>query len=232
VAHEVNNPLSYVKSNVTWARQELARAGDQALELVQALAESETGLARIQSIVADLRAFAREDDAPATCDAVQAAREALRLAAIRLARAAAMTPDLPDGSRWVCMSRTRLVQALVNLLVNAADALEGTGRRNGHIVVRLEDAPDHVVLSVADDGPGLSPEAAEHLFEPFFTTKGALGTGLGLALTREYVEHYGGSVEAGAAPGGGALFTLRLRRPSPDEEPSLTPAPVSRTGTP
>ncbi len=232
VAHEINNPLSYVKSNVTWTRQALARAGDDAFDLVQALAESETGLARIQSIVADLRAFARDDDAPETCDAVQAAREALRLAAMRVARAAITTAALPDDQRRVRMSRTRLVQALVNLIVNAADALEGAGRRDGHIVVRLEDTADHVVLSVADDGPGLSPEAEAHLFEPFFTTKGALGTGLGLALTREYVEHYGGSVEAGARPGGGALFTLRLRRSEPGEEPTVTPAPVSRTGTP
>jgi C4-dicarboxylate-specific signal transduction histidine kinase len=221
-----------VKSNVTWTRQALARAGDDALELVQALAESETGLQRIQSSVADLRAVAREDDAPETCDAVQATQEALRLATIRVARAAATTVALPEGPRRVRMSRTRLVQALVNLIVNAADALEGAGRRDGHIVVRLEDAAEHVVLSVTDDGPGLSPEAAAHLFEPFFTTKGALGTGLGLALTREYVEHYGGAIEAGAAPGGGALFSLRLQRPPADEEPADTPPPISRTGTP
>ena len=229
-AHEVNNPLSYVKSNVTWVRQALARNGDDTVELVQALAESETGLARIQAIVADLRAFSRGDLARTeTCDPAQAVHEAVRLASMRVGRAARVSAAVPRAARPVRMSRTRLVQALVNLLVNAADAVEGAGRCDGHVTVKLVDDADHVVVSVADDGPGIPPSVAGHLFEPFFTTKGAQGTGLGLALTREYVERYGGTVEASDAPGGGAVFTLRLARAAaPEQGPNDA---VSRTGT-
>ena len=231
VAHEVNNPLSYVKSNVTWARQALARSGDEAVELVEALAESETGLARIQAIVADLRSFSRDDEARTeTCDPAQAAHEAVRLASIRVARAANVVTEVPRTARAVRMSRTRLVQALVNLLVNAADALEGAGRRDGRVTVTLVEETDHVVVRVADDGPGIPADVAAHLFEPFFTTKGTLGTGLGLALTREYVEHYGGTVEASNAPGGGAVFTLRFAAAAGAARPGPREA-VSRTGT-
>jgi signal transduction histidine kinase len=98
--------------------------------------------------------------------------------------------------------------------------------------VTLVDETDHVAVRVADDGPGIPPDVAAHLFEPFFTTKGARGTGLGLALTREYVERYGGSIEVSEAPGGGAVFTLRLAAAATaGAAPMDRREAVNRTGT-
>jgi signal transduction histidine kinase len=94
---------------------------------------------------------------------------------------------------------------VVNLVKNAVEA--------GHTVrVRARAQNGEAVLEVADDGPGLSPDARQHLFEPFFTTK-PNGTGLGLPTSRRYVEAHGGTIEAAVAPDlGGALFRVRIPR--------------------
>ena len=97
---------------------------------------------------------------------------------------------------------------LLNLLLNALDALGGSGK----ISVRAHPAGDDaVLLCVQDDGPGLAPEIAEHLFEPFSTTKPpGQGTGLGLAVAHTIVESLGGRICAHNAEQGGACFELRL----------------------
>jgi two-component system sensor histidine kinase TtrS len=91
---------------------------------------------------------------------------------------------------------------LVNLIKNAVEA-----GRTVEVTVRAEHG--EAIVEVADDGPGLSPEAREHLFEPFFTTK-PNGTGLGLPTSRRFVEAHGGSIDVGPSPLGGALFRVRL----------------------
>jgi C4-dicarboxylate-specific signal transduction histidine kinase len=115
-----------------------------------------------------------------------------------------------SSSLWLLAETGPLSQVLVNLLLNAAQAMAGKGR----IVVRTEQvgATGHVV--VEDEGPGLSAAAKERLFEPFFTTKAAgKGTGLGLAVSRHLLSQFEGALEASDRPGGGARFTIALRVP-------------------
>lgn len=222
VAHEVNNPLSYVKTSLGVVSELTAPLdlppADRA-ELSEAVADALDGLGRIQAIVADLRAFARGDDERLDCcDASQAIEEAMRVASVRVSGVARLVADIPAAERPVAMPRSRLVQALVNVLVNAADAIEQG--RGGRVCVTVRDEAHACAIDVEDDGPGIPPAVAARLFEPFFTTKGAKGTGLGLSLSREYLARYGATIAHGPAPSGGALFTLRLplarpRAPSP-----------------
>jgi C4-dicarboxylate-specific signal transduction histidine kinase len=101
----------------------------------------------------------------------------------------------------------RLAQVFLNLLLNAADAMEGRGPVT--IDARAEGAS--VVVDVADRGPGIPPEHLPRVFEPFFSTKvPGRGTGLGLAVCHGIVSSFGGEIDAGNAAGGGALITLRL----------------------
>jgi C4-dicarboxylate-specific signal transduction histidine kinase len=180
-------------------------------ELDGAVADALEGIGRIQSIVADLRAFARGDeDRLDCCDATQAVEEALRMASVRVSRVARVVPDITPGERRVAMPRGRLVQALVNVLVNAADAIEAG--RGGRVRVAVRDEPLACAIEVEDDGPGVPPDLAARLFEPFFTTKGPKGTGLGLSLSREYLARYGATIAHAPAPSGGALFTVRVPR--------------------
>jgi len=115
-------------------------------------------------------------------------------------------PDLPV----TVADPSAIKQVILNLLKNAADALEETG---GTVRISAEASPDGraVVVAVADDGPGIDPELRERIFEPFVTTKAAgRGTGLGLAICRRIAEAHHGTLEVGAGPSRGAVFTLRL----------------------
>jgi signal transduction histidine kinase len=105
-----------------------------------------------------------------------------------------------------------LVSALVNLIVNAIDAVGPTG---GTIMLRTGEANGGSFLEVEDDGPGMPPDVEKRVFEPFFTTKGAEGTGLGLAMVYATVQRHGGSVTLETAVGKGTKFRLWFPGPSP-----------------
>lgn len=107
---------------------------------------------------------------------------------------------------WLYGNETQLSQMLLNLMLNAFQAME---ERGGTVTVSTWADGTHIRLRVSDTGPGIPEEAREHIFEPFYTTKEAgRGTGLGLAIVQQVVEEHQGSIELGTAPGGGAAFTV------------------------
>ncbi len=219
VAHEINNPLSYVKSNLRWLEAAASRVGADA-ELTEVIADSVAGINHIAQVVTDLREFARDtpDDAE-LCEAAGLVDEALRLASVRLKGAADLVRRVEEGMPAILVPRRRLLQALVNILVNAADAVQrsSTGIASGTrpwIRVEARRGQGCLQFEVEDSGPGVDARAREHLFEPFFTTKGVNGTGLGLPISLENVKRCGGTLEAGTGPGGGALFTIRIAVPA------------------
>ncbi len=213
VAHEINNPLSFVLSNVEFVRKQLGDRADR--EQLVALDEAILGSRRIRQIVTDLRALSRGDSGSGgSCDLAAAIEEAVRLAGQRV-EALHIEKRLPTLPK-IQMPHHRVVQVLVNLLVNAADAIAESGRSGGAVTLRAETADGTVVLDVDDNGPGFLPGQLERLFTPFYTTKSGkasatgVGLGLGLALCHAYVEQFGGTITAENAPNGGAHFRLRL----------------------
>jgi signal transduction histidine kinase len=224
VAHEVNNPLAFVMANLHCLQRDLGPtgAGMPPREVRELLAETGVGLERIRQIVSDLRTFAREDlEGPQACDVAQVVDEALRIASVRVRRVATVQTALEPGLPLAAISARRLSQVLVNLVMNAADALEA--RPGARVWVSARAHEGGLELRVEDNGPGLPPTTLERLFEPFFTTKPpGRGTGLGLALSREYVERHGGSLRADNRPEGGARFTLLLRR-APEQQEDAAP---------
>lgn len=213
LAHEIGNPLTAILGLL-----ELLRVGDLSpAETTEFIVRIEAETQRIHRILRDLLDFARKDDAAeddgATADLAKVVDDALALVApgkslrgARIERAVAASPRVRG-------SEARMVQLVLNLVLNAADAVAGKG--TVRIAVDLVDdhAPRgaHAVLTVEDDGPGIDPEVRDHLFEPFVTTKPAgQGTGLGLAVCHTIVERSGGSIEAQSPPSGGARFVVRL----------------------
>ncbi|HEX7623001.1 MAG TPA: ATP-binding protein [Anaeromyxobacteraceae bacterium] len=208
LAHEVGNPLGAVSGYVELARARLPP--DPHPDLLDALARIDAAAGRIDRIVRDLLDFARPAPpllAPlALAPAVDAA---LRLARVQSRfKLVEVEVDLPPDLPPVLADEGHLGQVLLNLLLNAGDAMRGEGR------VRIAAASEEggVALTVADGGPGIAPGDLPHVFDPFFTTKDpGEGTGLGLALSHRIMESFGGEIVAGNAPAGGAVLALRFR---------------------
>jgi signal transduction histidine kinase len=226
VAHEINNPLAYVGSNVDFVRKELlATPGDVSREeLAEVLAETRVGIQHIRQVVADLRGFSRMDaNEPTECRLADVVADAMKLASLRLKNVALRRVDVPLDLPEIFVVRQRLVQVVLNLLVNAGDALESHQVQNGEVGVvgRVEEG--RVVLLVEDNGPGFAPHVLSRLFEAFFTTKSPdKGTGLGLNLSRELVEQFGGTLTASNRPEGGARLRIELpvhQADASDDEP-------------
>jgi two-component system NtrC family sensor kinase len=130
--------------------------------------------------------------------------------------------DLANGLEPVHADGNQIQQVVVNLLINAADAI-GDGGGTITVGTRAASAAG-AELFVEDSGKGIPPEHLDRLFEPFFTTKGPRGTGLGLAVTWGIVEAHGGTIDVRSEPGQGSRFTVRL----PCREESLAPATEPR----
>lgn len=223
VTHEINNPLSYVRANVAYLAEEARRGRlvDPQGDVEEVLDDAAAGIERIAAIVSDLKCFARDESEEGSTTTVgSAVDEAVRLASVRLRDLAVVERALPETLPDARIPHGHLVQILLNLLVNAGDAL-GEARtassRPGRITIRAEVDAHRVRLRVEDDGPGLPEGREQRLFDPFFTTKPpGKGTGLGLALSREFVSRVGGDLWAENRPEGGAAFTVALQRAETD----------------
>jgi signal transduction histidine kinase len=217
VAHEVNNPLACVKSNLAWLRDEVAGAAPRdglSPELGDVLQESCEGVDRIRQIVNDLRDYARDGtDVLEDCAPGALVAEALRIARLRIGKATRVVVDVPPSLPAVRANHRRIVQALVNLLVDAADAVEARARSGGERGwIRLGTATDAGGLSllVEDDG-GVRDAATEaRRLDPSPVTDAQRAAGLGLAISRENVARCGGTLDVEPGRAGGSRFRLRL----------------------
>lgn len=235
VAHELNNPISFVLGNAH-AMQRYGRHLGEYLNAVHAEAASPAVQAlrkrlRIDAILADLPSLIEglmegAERSAAIVDGLKrfsatdrggAERfdlaDAVRRSAHWVEKAAPahvqLLLDAPDAPVMLCGAAGRIQQVLINLLQNAVDAT--AHHAAPRVSVRLTEADGWAKVTVSDNGPGLSPDVQQRLFEPFFTTKPVgEGTGLGLSISFGIVEQHGGQLLADNAPEGGARFTLRL----------------------
>jgi len=238
VAHEINNPLAVVITNVDLALNGLADlgSGEPGLEEIrEELADAREGADRVRKIVRDLKIFARsEDDQLKAVDVRSVMESSLRMASNEIRHRARLVTDYADEA-FVHASDSRLGQVFLNILVNAAQAIpEGRADSNEIRVTTSLDADGHVVISIADTGLGMQPEIVSRLFTPFFTTKPVgVGTGLGLSICQRLVKNFGGQIAVESTPGQGTTFRIVLPVASPDADPEEDPivsAPASRRG--
>lgn len=213
VAHEINNPLAYVMLNLSMlARHLRGHAPVEPDELSRLVDETLDGAERVARIVRDLRAVTRASEGPPAPVSLRAVAEAaLRIASGHVRAKARLTTSF-EGDVWVLGDAPRLEQVVMNLLVNAAQAITGGRNQDHEVHVRVRADGDLGVLSVRDTGAGIPPEVQPHIFDPFFTTKPqGEGTGLGLAICHGLVTSLGGRIDFESTVGVGTTFYVRLQ---------------------
>jgi signal transduction histidine kinase len=236
VAHELNNPIGFVYSNVTTledfvrrlramleayraaplaegdrARLQAeweARKVDYALKYLDSMIQGiREGAERARKIVRDLRVFARtQDDVWQSVDIHEEIESSLTLLNHLLKDRVSVHRKYGELPDVECI-RSQMDQVFLNLLANAAQAIAGPGA----ITIETRRDGPAAVIGIADTGPGIPPEIMGRLFDPFFTTKPVgEGTGLGLSISYEIVKKHGGEIRAESPPDGGAIFIVRI----------------------
>ena len=244
VAHEINNPLTYMLGHAQLLDDALGQA-DQILassessqreplqeltrRMRQLLEPIRTGTERIGTITRELRTFSRPEAEGTTIVDVRAAvTSVLQLVGKDLETRARLVVELGETAP-VRGHQARFVQVILNLVVNAMQAIPDDRPEDNEIAVRTRNENDKVVVEVSDTGPGVPAKDRDRIFDPFVSTKDiGQGTGLGLFVCRNIVRGFAGDVTVGDRPGGGAVFfvTLPAASGSPETVPdSVVPVP-------
>ncbi|GAA2512838.1 two-component system sensor histidine kinase NtrB [Winogradskya humida] len=257
IAHEINTPMQFIGDNVRFLDETFTdlvalvadlrgRLGPTDADLTERLRDLDVdflieeapaairqtleGIDRVATIVRAMKAFGHpgaQDKAPADLD--EAIRNTLVVAANEIRYVADVETDLAKLPPVWCHVGD-INQVVLNLLVNAAHAIDAAARGRGRIRVRTRRDGDDAVIEVTDTGTGVPPEIAHKLFDPFFTTKGVgRGTGQGLPLVRSLVvDRHQGSIGFTSEPGTGTVFTVRLPIELPaSPPPTSTPQEVT-----
>ena len=232
LGHEINNPLSFVLGNLDFTRdnlQELASACAEIpsekreecrrvlMELDEAMSGAHLGGERIRDIVIQLQQFSRHEKVrPEPMEVEKALESAITMASGEIRHRAEIVRQYEEVPP-VEGNESQLSQIFLNLLVNAAQAIDEGDALHNRITVRVEADGEQVVVEISDTGAGIADEIGDRIFDPFFTTKPpGHGTGLGLALCRQIVESHDGLLTFDSVEGEGTTFRVIL--PATDKE--------------
>ena len=239
VAHEINNPASFVLMSHDFLHKRLRQMEDLVKvlavqpessavgkawrkfggsttysDLLQATDDLADGVKRIRDIVFDLRGLSRTEDSPSRVDLNDSIRSALRVAAAEL-RGKTVSLNLATDA-WIIGNTGRLSQVFLNLLVNAAQAVADLPNGQGQIRVTTRVEQDRVLAEVFNDGPPIAAEHLPRIFEPFFTTRtNGGGTGLGLSNSRDIIHRHHGELTVASSREAGTTFTITLPLDAP-----------------
>jgi len=213
VAHEMNNPLAYLVSNL----EILAR--DVPPEHAHLLADAREAADRVSSIVRDLHQLTRPTgDTLRPVDVVRILTSSIRMANNELRHRARLVTSYEPGLPRVAASSSRLGQVFLNMLVNAAHAIVEGRADTEEVRVRVTASPerDRVFVEIEDTGVGIPADILGRVFDPFFTTKPhGIGIGLGLAISHQIVQSIGGEISVTSTVGVGTTFRISLRAADP-----------------
>ena len=221
IAHEVNNPLAFVRANIEHLRHaaELIEdeldnlpkdVADELRDLSEVVEDSIDGLDRIQRIVQGMVRFSRMPTGRRIdCDANDAVIEAARFASLDRGSPVKLETHLDQALPRLVASPDQLVQVILNLLLNSRRALRDVA--DARIVTSTRCNDGWIEIRVADNGPGVPEAIRDKVFDPFFTTGApGEGTGLGLAIAFDIIRDHDGMIELASPPEGGACFVVRL----------------------
>jgi PAS domain S-box-containing protein len=212
LAHEVNNPLGAMVTNASAGLRMIARGQMGTGELQELLADIVADGHRAREVIQGIRNMVHKRETSHSLIGMnEVIRDLLRIVrADAMARKVSLVAEIDANAGVVRGDRVQLLQVLLNLTMNAFEALSVIRLDARRVVIRAERVNDgKICVSVRDGGPGFPPGIVDHLFEAFFSTK-AEGTGMGLAIARSIIDAHGGTLSGKNCDDGGALFTVCL----------------------
>jgi PAS domain S-box-containing protein len=212
IAHEIRQPLAAIATNARAGLRWLMKRDGGVTEAQAALDRIDTEVTRANEVIASIRAmFGKDTGDMRAVDVMPLVGEVLALTQGEFdAHQIVMRNDMKDGLPKVRASPVQLQQVMLNLIMNAVEAMSAvTGRERRLTVASALDDESNVMISIADTGSGIDALHQQRIFEPFFTTK-TKGMGLGLAISRSIVEAHGGRLEASAREMEGSVFRVVL----------------------
>jgi PAS domain S-box-containing protein len=221
IAHEINTPMQFIGDNITFLKRAFAQlaarlppAGapqELLADVADAFAGSFEGVERVSETVRAMKEFAHPGDLDMTAtDLNQAIRTILVVARSEYKHAAEVKLELGEIPPVNC-TRAEINKVFLNLIVNAAHAIEESGKGRGSITIRSSADGARVRFEIADTGCGIPATVLPRIFEPFFTTNAiGKGSGQGLAIARSVVRNHGGELEVASVVGQGTTFTITL----------------------
>ncbi len=241
MAHEINNPLSYLMVNLDLVLEEIralsgGSSSGRMKELEDIVLDAREGADRVRKIVRGLKTFSRADDERrAVMDLRPAMELAINMSFNEIRHRARLVKDYGE-TPLVEADDARLGQVFINLLVNAAQAMpEGNAEGNEIRIVTSTSPEGRAVIEIRDTGPGMPEAVRTRIFEPFFTTKGVgVGTGLGLSICQNIVTGMGGEISVTSVEGEGTSFRVVLPAAQVQEVTGterVSPAPAGRPAT-
>ena len=235
VAHELNNPLAYVLSNLRLTLEDIIESDDSDSELLkrskQQIDEAIHGAERMRHIVRDLKTFSRaDDDLKANVSVTTILESSINMCWNEIRHRCTLHKEFDDPP-LVEANESRLGQVFLNLLINASQAMPGDDvHRNSITVCAFENDAGETVVQVVDNGHGIAPGHLKRIFDPFFTTKKqSEGTGLGLSICRNLVEAESGVIEVESVENEGTTFEVRLPATTKEftKKHTLSPPPAT-----
>ncbi|MCL4802070.1 MAG: PAS domain S-box protein, partial [Burkholderiales bacterium] len=247
IAHDFNNILTSILGYVVLGEERQSELGDA--KLGRYLAQARSAAQRARDLIQQMLTFSRGQRGERSVLALPPlVKESVKLLRSTLPASIELETDLPRDVPPVMLDPVQIEQVLLNLCINARDAMGGVGQIK--VGVSLVEAPEAtcascrqqvsgrlVELAIEDTGPGIAPDVLERMFEPFFTTKDVgRGSGMGLAMVHGIVHDHGGHIVVDSAPGRGAVFRLRFapadaaasrgaRRAAPDADAAMRRRP-------
>ncbi len=232
VAHEINNPLTYIQTNIELCLEELQNLNPNTIDMRDWLRDAQKGTQQATTVVAQLQSAARPIDQPQHFDLKPVIDWSLQLTHNQLRHCCTLHTDIPSDLPQVQGNTAQLTQVLINLITNAIGAFKGQHHNRNTLTIKaLTDGPEHLLVHIKDNGVGISPQHLRRIFDPFFTTKDVgSGMGLGLFLSQNIIQSMGGSMEFNSTQGQGTTVTLRLLTaqgdtPQPHAKPNPNPKP-------
>ncbi len=219
IIHEINNPLTYILTNLNFIKDTMQESSFDDLskptfftELKSIINDSVEGAEQINKIVQDIKGFARIDKAEVTTvDLPKVLNAAINIVSAQFKNHAVVEKDFSADIPLVLLQGSKLQQVFMNIIINAAQSMDKNNFEKNIIRVKAYVAENYICVEIGDTGVGIPSDILEKIFEPFFTTKPAgIGTGLGLSICSEIIHEMGGDIEVKSEVNKGTTFSIYL----------------------